>query len=383
MMPRWSRLAVTILGVFALVLPSLVRTAGVAAQQPPALSNNAKVFATGLDEPRGLRFGSTGLTGQAPTDLYVAEAGHGGSMDTSNLSQTSFGPCIHSGPEAPHNLGGYTGRISLINAAGQRSTVVDNLPSGAAGGNAVGPADVEFVNGVLYGLIDAGCNNGNRDVPSGIVQISNDGSWSIYDLSTWAQNHPPAKPDAGDYATDGSWYSMTQVNGKLYTVNPNGGQMVELTPQTAQIREITDSSASQGHIVPTGITYHNGNFYAVTLGIFPAAQGAQKVLQITPDGTVSTYATGLTTAVGIAFDAKGQLYALETFTGVPFPGPSAAGTGKVVRVTPGSAPQTVASGFSFPSAMTFGPDGMLYVSNFGYAVPGQGQIVRVNVNATP
>jgi hypothetical protein len=82
--------------------------------------------------------------------------------------------------------------------------------------------------------------------------------------------------------------------------------------------------------VPTGITYHDGNFYVVNLGLFPAAQGAEKVLKITPDGTVSVYATGLTTAVSLAFDSDGTLYALETFTGAPLPGPSAIGTGQAV-----------------------------------------------------
>ena len=35
----------------------------------------------------------------------------------------------------------------------------------------------------------------------------------------------------------------------------------------------------------------------------------------------------------------------------------------------------------FPTAMTFGPDGALYVSNFGFGVPpiGLGQIVRIDV----
>jgi hypothetical protein len=32
--------------------------------------------------------------------------------------------------------------------------------------------------------------------------------------------------------------------------------------------------------------------------------------------------------------------------------------------------------------MTFGPDGMLYVSNMGFGPP-TGQIVKVNVNAAP
>ena len=39
----------------------------------------------------------------------------------------------------------------------------------------------------------------------------------------------------------------------------------------------------------------------------------------------------------------------------------------------------VASGLSVPTAMTFGPDGNLYVSNFGAAPPGAGQIVKIRI----
>jgi len=63
-----------------------------------------------------------------------------------------------------------------------------------------------------------------------------------------------------------------------------------------------------------------------------------------------------------------------------FPGPQQVGTGTIVRVERSGAVVTVATGLSFPSAMTLGPDGNLYVSNFGFAgPPGSGQILRVNL----
>ena len=54
-------------------------------------------------------------------------------------------------------------------------------------------------------------------------------------------------------------------------------------------------------------------------------------------------------------------------------------TGKVVRVSPSGAREDIATGLFLPTAMTFGPDGALYVSNVGFGPPpvGLGQVLRI------
>jgi len=56
------------------------------------------------------------------------------------------------------------------------------------------------------------------------------------------------------------------------------------------------------------------------------------------------------------------------------------GLGKVLRVTDNGL-EEIATGLFLSTALTFGPDGALYVSNVGFGPPpvGLGQIVRITV----
>jgi hypothetical protein len=145
------------------------------------------------------------------------------------------------------------------------------------------------------------------------------------------------------------------------------------------ISRIVDLSITQGHIVPTAMVY-DGDYYVGNLGVFPIKQGTQKILKITPAGQVTTFATGLTTVLGLALDPLHRLYVLENTTGAnDFPTP---GTGKVVRITQSGGIEEIATGLSLPTAMTFGPDGNLYVSNWGFGIPNMGEVVKINLQST-
>jgi hypothetical protein len=72
------------------------------------------------------------------------------------------------------------------------------------------------------------------------------------------------------------------------------------------------------------------------------------------------------------------MYVLEMTYGAPFPTP---GHGRIVKVEPNGEKQVIADGLNLPTGMTMGPDGNLYVSNWGFGKPpGGGEIVKVTVS---
>jgi hypothetical protein len=168
---------------------------------------------------------------------------------------------------------------------------------------------------------------------------------------------------------------MVAVRGALYAVEPNHGELDRITPD-GQISRVIDVSASQGHVVPASIAYH-GNFYVGNLGTFGPEHQPENVYKITPSGQIKTVAVGLSEVLGVAFDAQGRMYALESSTGGIAPIP---GTGDVVCFNDDGTRTVIADQLTVPTAMTLGPDGNLYVSNFGFgAPPGLGQIVRIDL----
>lgn len=328
---------------------------------------SVKVFATGLNSPRGLKFGPSG-------DLYVAEGGTGG-------TNSAIGLCTQVPPPVGPFKGSTTGgRISKINSHGVRTTVTDKLPSTTgAMGEIMGVADVTFIGNTLYGLVTGGgCSHGVPSIPNGIVKVNPNGSWSQFsDLSAFWKANPPADPEPGDFEPDGSWYNMIAVDGKLYVVEANGGLLVKVSA-TGQASLVSDLSASQGHVVPTSVAYHQGNFIIGNLGTFPAAPGGSKLYKVTPGGEVTVLASGFNMILGLAIDNEKRLYVLESTVGSPFPAP---GTGRITRVDYWGNKKTIVSNLTLPTGITFGPDGKLYVSNIGFgpAATGGGQVLQIDL----
>lgn len=352
--------------------------------QPPS---NFTVIATGLEGPRGIKFGPDG-------DLYVAEAGLGGTNATTTAQCTQV-----SAPIGPYTNGN-TARISKIDSSGHRVTVASGFPSAMSGDptkDTMGVGDIAFLNGQLYAVLaGGGCSHGNILRPNAVVRVNaKTGGWSIVaNLSRFIQLHPAMYPDAADFEPDGVFYSLIAAQGKLYTVEPNHGQVFSITP-SGGVSEITDISEAEGHIVPTSIAARDGHFYVGNLGLFPVTPNSSKILTLIPndDGDqqgdsglnfgenlqklrVAGSRAGFTTVVAVDFGPDGLLYALELSSTAGFPAP---GAGEVVRLNREGHIEVVTTGLVVPAGMAFGPDGDLYVSNLGAASGAVGEIVRIDI----
>ena len=271
------------------------------------------------------------------------------------------------------------------------TVAASGLPSSqtskASGSLVSGVADVTFGRGdELFALISgAGCSHGLKGTFNEIVRVHRDGSvTTVANLSAFLQSHPVANPDnnpkTGDFEPDGTWYSFVAAGRDFYAVEPNHQELDRITANGHVSRVIDFSKTFPGNTDwrgPTAMTSRGGSLYIGTLTPFPVKVGAAEIFKVNPrTGQFSVFATGLTTALGLAFGADGALYVLEMSVKNGGPAPN---TGEVVRIKGGHR-TLIATGLNFPTGMAFGSDGNLYVSVNGFgAPPGAGQVVRITL----
>jgi hypothetical protein len=340
--------------------------------------------AFGLDNPRGLSFGSDGA-------LYIAESGIGGP-----------GPdyCAQ-GPEGPVCFG-TTGAVTKV-AGGTQARIATGMASlgdPATGGfSSTGPSDVTVdASGNVYAIVGLGADPAVRD-PAGpfgagginlgqLTMLPGDGSWSnIVDVSAY---ETAANPDGG--AIDSNPYSVMAVDGGFVVADAGGNDLLSV-PMTGSISTVAvfpdrlvEFPPFSGNFipmqaVPTSVTMgHDGNYVVGQLTGFPFPVGGANVYSVTAGINPEVYADGFTNVVDVAHGSDGSVYVLEMVKGgLLFANPAdpASLTGAVYRVAEDGTKTMVASdGLVTPGGVAVGPDGALYVSNFSI-FPGAGHVVRL------
>ena len=131
----------------------------------------------------------------------------------------------------------------------------------------------------------------------------------------------------------GNLYAAVAEEQTIYKFTTNGTRSVFAGP-----------SAFTENAFPLCLAFDStGNLFVSTGG----DPGNDTILQFTPSGMESTFATGLNNPRGLAFDESGNLFVAES---------NPAPDGDILKFAPGGgAPTVFASGIDLPEFLTFGP----------------------------
>jgi hypothetical protein len=266
------------------------------------------------------------------------------------------------------------------------TTAADGLPSDAnntfTGGARMGVGAVAFIGTHLYALTPVyaltpggGCSHSHPRDPNALLRVFPDGlSIPIADLGAYLSSHPDSKdPTDTDFEPDGTWNSLVAAYGALYTMEPNHGVMLRVGRHggitfIANLWEMVKAidPDQDGDKTYSVLIKHRGAFFIGTLGR-GAHDFAAWVYALSADGSmIRQIASGLHGVLGIAFDKRDRLYAIETTA----PGlrltDAAAGAGRLVRVERDGSLTPIVTNLTFPTALLPGKRGEFYISNCGY-----------------
>ena len=361
------------------------------------------VIADGLYNAGGLSFGPDG-------DLYVTEAGIGGS-----------GACVPPASGQGDSLCyGTSGAVTKIEN-GKTERILTGLPSIALpdGTGAGGPRDIQFdPKGKPYVLIGYGANPtfrdrnlGNTDLGKIIAPDFKTNSWtSVADLANYELAN---NPDGGDvdsnplgFVIDGNKLVAADAGANdLLSVNIGGSNLQAITtfPKDILTNPVFPPSdipsnepaqvPSQGEAVrspkaglrpsqfatqavPSSVAKGpDGAYYVSQFTGFPFPEGGAKIYRVGADGKPTVFADGFTQLTDLQFDSAGNLYALQYANQSAWKGDF---DGSVIKIAPDGTRTTLLSGdgLESPSALTIGADGAVYVTNRGDR-PGEGQVLKI------
>jgi uncharacterized protein GlcG (DUF336 family)/sugar lactone lactonase YvrE len=344
----------------------------VSAQNGSTPADAGTTVAEGLNGPMAVLIDENG-------DLWVIDSGMGGGDEIAWLT--------HQGEEIVARFG-ESARIIRVSLDDGAQEVIAMLPSLDVGMETIGGTSLTILDGELYAAIGLGIIADEVNIPplmGSIVHVQADGMITqVADVAGFelAENPDPAIHDTNPYGL------AAGPDGYLYLADAGGNTLLRIDPDTGGIEAVAVFEPIPGLFprperggalvtdpVPTGIVIgEDGNYYVSFLSGVPFIPGSAKVVQVTPDGEVSDYATGLTMLTDLKMGPDGELYAVQ-FGMFTEQGP-APNSGAVIRIHEGDASETVVEGLSFATSIGFDTAGNAYVTINGLGAPGSGAVVR-------
>ncbi len=349
---------IQLLAVVALLSINMTSVLPVFAQS----QTTVEIYASGLINPKGMAFSQDGT-------LYVAESGAPG--DVMVQLPANFGG------EGPIGRGG---RISMVPPGGAREDFVTDLPNiGLYGGiEMLGAGSVAVLDGTLYEVAA-----GHMTVSPLLSRVSPEGELtSVADIGAFNDANPPP-PTNGDAVPMGNPFDLVPLDGKLYITDGNYNRILEasLDGNLRILAKWENSPVTVGAVAGP-----DGALYVSQFGPAPYVPGTGRIDRVTLDGEITEgYVSDLTTPIDVAFAPDGTMYVLqyaaefsaEKLQYIPF-------GGEVRRVNDDGSTSPVVTNLVFPTALAFGPDGALYVTNYGNeGNEGQGQVLRIMPGSEP
>jgi DNA-binding beta-propeller fold protein YncE len=146
-------------------------------------------------------------------------------------------------------------------------------------------------------------------------------------------------------ALQSNWGLAFDSAGILYAADGNAQTIYEFAPDGTRSVFVGPSAFAAGES-PVGLTFDSSGNLFVSIETF-SDPGADSIVYFTPTRVKSTFATGLTFPRGLAFDSSGNLFVAEA---------NAIPNGDILKFPPGGGSPTVfASGFGRPEFLAFGP----------------------------
>jgi hypothetical protein len=347
----------------------MTATEGITATAGPTVQG--EVIAEGLNGPMGVLVAEDG-------SIWVIDSGIGGEDELPFILPQTGEPIT-----ATYGL---TAHVVQITPAGEQQEIV-TLPSVGTELDMIGGARLAELEGTVYATVGQWSGDPESEAAEQMAMVVSIQAGEVTPVASTWDFERANNPDG--FLVDSHPYGLaTDPEGNLLVADAGANDLLRVAPASGEIDLVAvfaglpsplsnpaRGDAMEADPVPTGIAVgKDGTLYVSFLSGFPFVPGSAKVVQVSPEGETSDYATGLTTLTDLRRGPDGHLYAVQ-FAQFTDQGPQP-NSGALVRVQEGEGSQVLIEGLAFPTSLDFDDEGNAYVTINGVGAPGSGQVVK-------